>query len=275
MRTSLHNDTTTAGGHLVEIVVERTATYNIQSVEGEIGKLIQPSEHLTIAKCKTVEDATDYLGIPLRHILPRSAAIILYSTNHRRWIGKGGIIRVYKTLERLLSHSLRLQVGMRLRCVGKLLAATLVNPHSTYILKETCRAINTALVGEVQLTATGIDDGIAGLDTHKAPCSRTEIGETLVGCGDSCHSTCRIMTSHRHNRHSSKTSDFLHLGSKCTNHCSWHSHFAEFVSCNTKTGEQIGIKVLGHRIEQLRRGCHRIFTNGISSKHITECIWNK
>ena len=80
------------------------------------------------------------------------------------------------------------------------------------------------------------------------------------------------MPCHSHYGHGSKTSNCLHFGSKCANDCSRHNHLAKSVASNTKTGEQVGIEVLGHRIEQLRRGCNSIFAYGIAGEHITEGI---
>ena len=142
---------------------------------------------------------------------------------------------------------------MCLRGIDKLISTALINPHSANILQETGSTINATFVGEVQLTAAFVDNGIAGLDSHKAPCARTEKCKILVVCRNSCNCTGCVMTCHSNNWDSSITGYLLHLWGKCTDDRSWHSHLTKFTSLDTKTGKQVGIKVLGYRIENLGR----------------------
>ena len=76
------------GRELVEIRVERTAADDVQCLDRERSELLEPREHLFVAKCEAVEDAPAYLGIAFWHVLVGVSAIVLYGLHHGCWIGE-------------------------------------------------------------------------------------------------------------------------------------------------------------------------------------------
>ena len=150
----------------------------MEHVEIEICEILEPCEYLAIAECKTLEDAAAEFAIALRHVLSCLLAILLDGLYHAGWVGEADIVWIDDALEGWLLHGLGNQgavcktrhvfvLGSSL--VFPFLAATLVNPHAADVLQESGSALDAALVGEVELVALLIDDGVLGLDAHQTP----------------------------------------------------------------------------------------------------------
>ena len=152
--------------------------FHVEHIEVDVGEILEPCEYLAIAEGKTLEDAAAEFAIALRNMLTGLFAILLDGFYHARWVGKTGIIRVDDALEGWLLHGFSYKFCMtqasHIFLVGSslvfpFLAATLVNPHAADVLQESGSALNAALVGEVELIALLVDDGVLGLDAHQAP----------------------------------------------------------------------------------------------------------
>ena len=208
----------------------------MEHVDVEVGEVFEPGENLAVAQGQALEDAAAELAVGLGHVLSRTLAIFLDGGYHRRWVGEDGVVGVDEALEGRLLHGLGYQVAVGQQglvgAVGcclvlPLLAATLVDPHAADVLEESGGALDASLVGEVELVALVVDDGVLGLDAHEAPCARAEVGELLVLGGYGCHSTCGVVSCYGDDWHGLQARHLLHLFRQCADYGGWGCHLAK------------------------------------------------